>query len=123
MSRLENQDAFLELGDLEKKCATLERKLARERKARQEAEKIAEEGLRDLFLSRERLELLNSVTKIANESREPDDALSRVTKEICVALDWAMGHVLTVGKDDHGNWLEGSNICYSNKPDRMCPIF
>lgn len=123
MSRLENQDAFLELGDLEKKCATLERKLARERKARQEAEKIAEEGLRDLFLSRERLELLNRITQIANESREPNDALLRVTKEICVAMDWAMGHVLRIRKDEDGHGLDGTNSWYSNKPDRMFPFF
>ncbi len=53
----------------------LERRLARERAARTEAEAIAERTLRDLYLSNRNLHLLGKVADISNRSTSIEDAL------------------------------------------------
>ncbi|MFM5949373.1 MAG: hypothetical protein ACKOPM_09105, partial [Novosphingobium sp.] len=50
----------------DERIAQLERRLERERRARQEAERLAESGLRDLYVSRARIELLNGISVRAN---------------------------------------------------------
>ena len=60
---------------LREKCQRLERDLAREKSARREAESIAEHGLRELYLNREQLKLLNNIASFANDSDDPNEAL------------------------------------------------
>lgn len=80
----------------EARVAQLERQLERERLARLEAEKLAERGLRDLSVSRSRIELLNRISLLANEIEAPHDALRLAIRDICGALGYAFGNVFVV---------------------------
>src|SRR5205814_2346639 len=55
--------------------ARLERRLARERSARLEAEAIAERGLRDLYAKQRQIELLQGITVAANEAVNAEQAI------------------------------------------------
>lgn len=102
--------------------ARLERSLSRERRARQDAEAIAERGLRDLYLSRRRLELLNKIAIVANESNDPLATLRMATKEICQVTGWAIGTVLLRTGEPGDERLEGTNVWYASNPDLMFPF-
>ena len=70
----------------------LRRRLEREREARHEAERIAEEATRTLFDRRREVELLGSVAVAANESEDPNVALARVLASVCGHTGWPVGH-------------------------------
>lgn len=77
---------------INEKAALLERKLDREKQARREAEQLAERGLRDLSVSRARIELLNTIALLANEIEDPREILDRAIRDICEALGYAFGN-------------------------------
>ncbi|EGD58296.1 diguanylate cyclase/phosphodiesterase with PAS/PAC and GAF sensor [Novosphingobium nitrogenifigens DSM 19370] len=79
----------------------LERQLLRERKARREAEEIAENGLRELRESRRHLALLQRITDRANHADEIREALAFAITEICVEMGWDFGNAYLVqgGRD------------------------
>ncbi len=74
--------------------ARLHRRLAREHKARLEAEATAEHGLRVLFDRQRQLELLQAVATAANESPTPTEALQVALKLLCEFTGWPVGHAL-----------------------------
>ncbi|MEP6175963.1 MAG: hypothetical protein ABJ143_14905, partial [Parasphingorhabdus sp.] len=116
------QNEFQTAEYLSKKCERLERQLVREKAIRLEAEDIAEHGLRDLFLSRERLELLNRVSSFANDCEEPRDALQFAINEICEAAEWPVGHAL-IRKGPVGDArLEGTDIWAAQDQDLSFPF-
>lgn len=80
----------------DERIAQLERRLDRERRARLEAERLAESGLRDLYVSRARIELLNGISVRANESDEPLEVLRLAVREICSTLGYPFGNALIV---------------------------
>lgn len=72
--------------------ARAKRQVARERAARLEAEAIAEKGLRELYESQKRLQLLQRVTEGANKTDQIDAALRLALTEVGSDLGWALGH-------------------------------
>ncbi|WP_420383218.1 putative bifunctional diguanylate cyclase/phosphodiesterase [Novosphingobium sp.] len=74
----------------------LERQLARERKARQAAEAIAEAGLRALYESKRSLALLQRITDRANDSDTLTDAVAFAQAEICAEMGWDFANAYLV---------------------------
>lgn len=72
--------------------ARLERRLAREREARLMAERIAEQGTRDLFIQKQRLKLVESIASAANLLDDPLEAFRVALNEICSFTGWTNGH-------------------------------
>ncbi|MDQ2731309.1 MAG: ATP-binding protein, partial [Armatimonadota bacterium] len=70
----------------------LEKRLERERKARKEAEMLAEKGLRDLYETQRKLQLLLLIAADANESATVDDAILFALHHICAHTGWPVGH-------------------------------
>ncbi|GAC1443768.1 MAG: hypothetical protein NVSMB55_18280 [Mycobacteriales bacterium] len=80
---------------------SLQRRLARERSARLEAEMIAEQATRDLYDSVQELvrsskvtELLGDVAALANEASSVAEALGRALASVCDYTGWPIGHAL-----------------------------
>ncbi|MHA6724010.1 putative bifunctional diguanylate cyclase/phosphodiesterase [Sphingomonas sp. RS2018] len=106
--------------DLEVRLARAERRVARERAARLEAEAIAEQGLRRLYESQQRLLLLQRITDGANRTTEIEEALRIAVTEICRHMDWAFGNALLV--QDHGNTVVGCDVWHAADPVAMFPF-
>lgn len=85
--------------DPDVKISRLERRLAREREARLMAERIAEQGTRDLFIERQRLKLVESIASAANLLDDPLDAFQVAVDEICAFTGWTNGHVWIFADD------------------------
>ncbi|KJB96342.1 diguanylate cyclase (GGDEF)-like protein [Skermanella aerolata] len=99
--------------------AKLRRRLERERIARQEAEAIAERGLRDLYQRKKQLKLLEKVATIANSSRSVRDVLQSTLTEICGFMDWPVGHALLLDQDSAEPALRSAAIWHAADPDRI----
>ena len=84
---------------LEHRLARAERMAQRERTARLEAERIAEHGLRTLYESKQRLQLLQHITDLANRARTIPEALASALEAICQRMNWTIGNVLMAAED------------------------
>ena len=71
----------------------LEKRLERERKARAEAEAIAELGLRKLYKKQQEIELLCGIATASNEAATFTAALTAALASICAFAAWPVGHV------------------------------
>ncbi|GMM92548.1 methylenetetrahydrofolate reductase [Qipengyuania sp. MTN3-11] len=80
----------------EERIAKLERQLERERAARKEAEEIAEKGLRDLYIGREWLALLQRITEGANRTDDLASAMEVTLREVCEKMGWVFGNAYDV---------------------------
>ena len=89
--------------DLRDQISRLERRLAREREARLAAERIAEQGTRDLFVKRQQLKLVESVASAANLMDDPSGAFRVALDEICNYTGWTIGHVWVFPDDQPGS--------------------
>jgi signal transduction histidine kinase/CheY-like chemotaxis protein len=78
----------------------LQRRLDRERRAREAAEEIAEAGMRDMYTQQQQLALLQRVTEAANASSAFGDAIETVLREICQHTGWQVGHAYVVREAD-----------------------
>lgn len=83
---MENADAL----------SRLEQRLARERKARAQAEAIAEQGLRELYLSQRKAELLQRVASAAVDGSTLETVLAIGLTGICDLCGWPVGHMYMV---------------------------
>lgn len=98
----------------------VERALRRERKARSEAEEIAERGLRDLYLSQQRIELLQRVATIANQAGSMREAFIATIQQLCEFTEWVFANVyITSVESGH---IVPANIWYCNEPDALLPF-
>lgn len=79
---------------VEQQLARAERVARRERAARLEAERIAEHGLRTLYESKQRLQLLQHITDLANSARTIPEALDAALETICARMNWTVGNIL-----------------------------
>ncbi len=88
--------------DLAERVRSLEHRVARERGARLEAERIAEHSTRELYDRQQELGLLAAVATAANRSRTPEEALSLVLPEFCRHIGWplAQAWLLDVGSGE-----------------------
>ena len=77
----------------------LERRLAREQESRRTAERIAEQGMRDLYVQKQRLDLIQSIASAANLLDDPSDAFRVAVDEICNYTGWTIGHVWVFADD------------------------
>ncbi|MBY0521030.1 MAG: EAL domain-containing protein [Sphingomonas sp.] len=112
---------FLSAVDPGDQIARLSRRLARERAARTAAEEIAERGLRDLFLSQQRIELLQRIAAKANEAIDTRDALSYAISEICSHTGWAFGNAFLVDAAN-ADLLVAPQIWFAAQPDPLMPF-
>ncbi len=99
----------LDLGGAPDQVRALERRLARERAARLEAEAIAErvtselyETVRQLTRSNAFAELLGRVAVQANESASSVDAIAAALTTICAHTGWPVGHAFVLSVEDAG---------------------
>lgn len=82
--------------------ARLERRAARDRQARLEAESIAEAQTAALYEQKRRLELVESITAVANLDNDPRVAFRHAIEQIAAFTDWPVAHVLSVsGRGAH----------------------
>ncbi|MGZ5183207.1 MAG: hypothetical protein ACXWC2_22230, partial [Ramlibacter sp.] len=81
--------------------ARLERRLKREVAARQEAEAIAERGLRDLFERQQEISLLENIAVAANEASGVNEAMQRALDAMCRYANWPLGHLWLIA-ERHG---------------------
>lgn len=75
----------------------LQRRLERERRARQESESIAERALSELYARQCEVELLERIAVAANESGTIDKALKAALDLICRHTNWPVGHAFLRG--------------------------
>jgi PAS domain S-box-containing protein len=71
----------------------LEREAERERKARHEAEAIAERSLRHLYAQKEQLALLQALAAAANAAGSVEEATQEALSLVCKHTGWPVGHV------------------------------
>jgi len=114
---LSNIDDCAEVDARLQRCGRL---LERQRKAREEAEAIAEDGLRRLYLRQQRSELLQRVATIANLTSSAREAYARVLEEVCRQTDCVVGNVFLVEGD--GRTMQGSGIHWTARPDLLAFI-
>jgi PAS domain S-box-containing protein len=79
--------------DPQAEIALLRRQLGREIRARQQAERLAEEGTRSLYERQEELSLLAGIATAANAESTLDNALAVVLKSLAEFGGWQLGHV------------------------------
>jgi diguanylate cyclase (GGDEF)-like protein/PAS domain S-box-containing protein len=79
--------------------ARLRRRLARERAARHEAERISERVTRDLYDRRAEVQLLETVARASNQASTIDEALQVAVDSVCAHTGWPIGHVYMLGGD------------------------
>lgn len=73
------------------KIARLERKLARERATRLQAETISEKGLRDIYERQQELQLLAKIAANSNQTISAAEALQFAVVQICEYTSWEVG--------------------------------
>ncbi|MDB5458383.1 MAG: hypothetical protein JWO72_124 [Caulobacteraceae bacterium] len=84
---------------LEAEIRRLERRLERERRAREAAEAIGESGMRELYQRQRVLRLLETIATASNEDQPLQDALRFALSQICLFMNWAVGHIHWVDAD------------------------
>ena len=85
---------------------SLERRLARERRVRREAEAIAERSTRELYealqsltQTSEVLQLVGTIATAANEATCLEDAIQACLDEVCHHTGWSVGHAYVTDPD------------------------
>jgi signal transduction histidine kinase len=73
-------------------ATALREELEAERRARREAERIAEENARALYDRQDELELLEMVAAASNEATATEPALGAAIVHVCAHMRWPVGH-------------------------------
>jgi diguanylate cyclase (GGDEF)-like protein len=102
--------------------ARLQRRLRREVAARQEAEAIAERGLRDLFQRQQEIALLESIAVAANQAASVDDAMRHALAEVCRYAGWPLGHLLLVPDAAGETRLASTAVWHDESGERFAPL-
>ena len=76
------------------KLEVIEKRLRRERRARGEAEEIAERTTRALYDKQQELVLLEAVVAASNESSTVEDAIQGAVDAVCAHTTWPVGHAV-----------------------------
>ncbi|MBA3261000.1 MAG: EAL domain-containing protein [Thermoleophilaceae bacterium] len=95
----------------------LEQRLVRERRARHEAEEIAERTVSTLYDRQRELELLEAIAEASNNASTLDQALSVAIDKICDHTGWPVGHAYLVTPPD--GRLVSSRIWHLDDPVRF----
>src|SRR5688572_29380419 len=78
----------------------LVRRLERERRARAEAETIAETSTRSLFEQQRELTLLRTIATAANDAATVEEAVQTALDMICAYTHWPVGHAYLLDEDN-----------------------
>jgi two-component system, sensor histidine kinase and response regulator len=100
----------------------LKRRSERDRKARLEAEAIAEHGLRELYEKKVQIELLGAIAVAANESTCVEDVLQFALAKICQTTGWPLGHAYIVRPVGEGKQLFSTGRWYGPETERTRPF-
>ncbi len=102
----------------------LTRRLDRERRARLEAEAIAERGLRNLYERQREISLLEGIAVAANEASSVDVAMRLALKEICEYMQWPIGHACHAVPDPAHTTVEliSTGTWHLQNPARFAPF-
>jgi signal transduction histidine kinase/DNA-binding response OmpR family regulator len=98
--------------DFAEETRKLKRRSERDRRARLEAEAIAERGLRELYEKKLQIELLGKIAVAANESTCVEDALRFALANICQTTGWTLGHAYSVSSVAEGRRIISTGIWY-----------
>jgi diguanylate cyclase (GGDEF)-like protein len=74
----------------------LRRQVERERRARQEAERIAAQGLRDLYDRQQEVMLLEAIASAGNHDLPTAELLDIALRRVCEYAGWPLGHAWLV---------------------------
>lgn len=94
----------------------LRQRLDRERRARREAEAIAERGTRQLFERQSQLQLFHAIEDAANGAPSVDAAIQLALERICTYTSWPVGHAY-VRASDVGQELVSSGLWHLPVPE------
>lgn len=102
--------------ELVREIGRLKRRLERERRIREEAETLAERGIRDLYQRTKEIELLQQVALAANEGLGKRETLEHIIGLLCTFASWPVGHVYH--KDEDGV-LRSMKAWHLSHPERL----
>jgi predicted signal transduction protein with EAL and GGDEF domain len=109
--------------DVESQLQRLNVRLDRERRARIEAETIAEKGLRELFVRQQELLLLESIAEAANSAGSLADAMGLALDRICQFTGWPVGRLALVDWPEHGPpVVRATGLCNPSASDRLAAV-
>jgi signal transduction histidine kinase/ActR/RegA family two-component response regulator len=100
--------------DFAEETLKLKRRSERDRRARLEAEAIAERGLRELYEKKVQIELLGNIAVAASESTCVEDALRFALAGICQTTGWKLSHAYYVHSVTQGKRLVSTGIWYGS---------
>ena len=95
--------------------ARLRQQAGRERKARLEAERIAEQATRQLYDEKASLLLLQAITGAANEANTFEEAMGIALDRICAHTGWPVGHVYLLSEGTTGDLVSARHFIFINK--------
>jgi signal transduction histidine kinase/CheY-like chemotaxis protein len=98
------------------------RRSDRDRKARLEAEAIAEHGLRELYEKKVQIELLGAIAVAANESTCVEEVLQFALAKICQTTGWPLGHAYIVRPVAEGKRLFSTGAWYGAETECTRPF-
>ena len=104
--------------EMQAELARLGKRVERERRTRQEAEALAEQGTRQLYERQKELELLNAITDAANGAASIQAAIQVTLDKICAYTGWPVGHAYFMG-DDSAAVLHSATIWHLDHPERF----
>src|SRR2546426_9162762 len=99
----------------------LRKRLERERRARREAESLAERGTRELYERQRELELLHFIADAANGATSIESALQVAIDQICAYTAWPVGHAYIV-TDGTPRTLRTTSLWHLDDPQRFAPF-
>ena len=103
--------------DLRAELARLGKRVDRERRARDEAENLAEKGIRELYERQRELEMLHVIADAANAATSLEQAIQVTLDEVCSYTGWPVGHAYFIAAD--GDRLEPGKIWHLDQPLRF----
>jgi signal transduction histidine kinase/ActR/RegA family two-component response regulator len=115
-------DAIGSAGEPDVRIKALEKRLARERRARKDAERIAEEGMRKLYERSRRVELIETVAVFANASSDIDSAIAFALQQVCAYCDWQVGHALRPYGEGDSATIRSTGLLFSTSPSSFAPF-
>jgi diguanylate cyclase (GGDEF)-like protein len=97
----------------------LRRRLDRERKARLDAEAIAEKGLRELYDNQQQLRLLERIATAANQTVSLQDICQFALTQVCDFTGWPVGHLYLTDTAGDARRLRSSRIWHAEDLERI----
>ena len=115
---MDSADAVIPDGEL------LLRRVNRERRARLEAEALAENGLRELFRRQQELLLIEAVATAANTAPTVEDSMRLALESYCGFAGWMAGHLCMAESDAVDGTLQliPTGVWHVSDSDRFAPV-